>query len=191
MNWALQKHRGSRGCDNWQADTEMQVKAFVLVAFLFFSFEAGAQKQLVILKKGRVQARFIEGDYLEFYLKGSSLLLNGFIVELNEFSMITSQDTVPFRQIRKINIRNHRERSRPLKKIGGILLLAGASYIIIDQLNAAFGYNPSGFDESNKRMLVVAATGAALIFIEPTFLSIRPGLIFRTVDYKSRYYKLP
>jgi hypothetical protein len=152
------------------------------------TFTAQGQKQLVLLKRGKVVGNFPEGKYIYFILKDGTQS-EGKIIELLEFSIITTNDTVPFNKIKKIKIpKGERKGIAPL--FGGLLLAGGATYFAIDQINSALGYNPPGIDKQVAVSSAIMVTvGSALCFIRPHYRRINMGTYLRTVDYKSRFYK--
>ena len=150
------------------------------------AFEADAQKQLVFLSHGNVIARYTEGSYFSCQLKNRQRK-EGFIVKLDEFSMITSNDTIPFLSIGKVNRKGFNKRSLR-NGIGGLLFVGGIGFIVVDQINAALGYSPTGWDQSDRTALIIAGIGAVMVYLKPQFLRVSPGIIIRTIDYKSPYY---
>ena len=148
--------------------------------------ESSAQKQVIFLSKGNVVARYAEGGYFKCVLKNHQHK-EGVIVELNEFSMITSQDTIEFRSIAKMDIKEDRK-TNVRSGIGGLLFIGGLGYIAVDQINGAFGYSPQGWDKSDQTALIIAGLGAAMLFIKPRYKKLRPGTVIRSVDYRSPYY---
>ena len=157
---------------------------FTVCCVVAFAFHAEAQKQLVFLLRGAAVARYSEGDQFKCVLKNRQHK-EGFIVELQDFSMITSNDTIPFQSIAKIKAGSP---SKIKKRIGGLLLLTGLGYVAIDQLNTAFGYNPPGFDQSDWNGLIVGSAGVAILLIKTRYQRLKRGTIMRTVDNKSPYY---
>lgn len=164
--------------------------SLLLFSFLIFSGTALSQKQLVILKNGRVRASFKEGEYLRFVLKKDHRHAEGHIVELNDFSMITSNDTVKFKDILKINIKKHRGPARTANGIGGLLFLGGIVYLAVDQLNVAAGINAQN-DTPAEWIIPLAAigVGAAMIFIRPKYMHINGIQYLMAVDYTSPFYQ--
>lgn len=157
---------------------------------LFLVVNSFAQKQLVLLKKGKPVGRFTEGEYIHFIMKDGSRR-EGKIVELMEFSVITSNDTVQFNKISKIGIPKG-ERSGISPLFGGLLLGAGVTYLSIDLINSALGYNTSGVDQDVvKASAVMIGVGSVLFFIRPKYRRVNEGTFLRTVDYKSKFYKSP
>lgn len=128
----------------------------------------------------------MEGNYFKCVLKDHQHK-EGVIVELNEFSMITSQDTIEFRSIAKMDIKENRK-INVRRGIGGLLFIGGLGFIAVDQINGAFGYSPQGWDNSDQTALIIAGLGAAKLFIKPRYKKLRPGTVIRTVDYRSPYY---
>ena len=162
--------------------------ALSIFFFLLINFCAIAQKQLVFLQHGKIVARYTEGDNYKFKLKNGKKA-NGFIVELKDFSIITSNDdTIGFQSIGKIR---GMKRIGALTKIGRILFFAGVGYVVVDQLNGALGYGKKGFDNADRNGLIVGGIGAGMLFIRPRYQRIKPGTLIRTIDYKSPYYVQP
>jgi len=142
------------------------------------------------MKNGHVRASFQEGEYLRFVLKKGHRHAEGHIVELNDFSMITSNDTVNLRDIHKINIKKHRGPARTSNGIGGFLFLGGIVYLAVDQLNVATGVNAQ--NETPAEWLVPLAAigvGAAMIFIRPRYARLNGIQYLKTVDYTSPFYQ--
>ncbi len=157
---------------------------------LLLSLTVQAQKQLVLLKRGKPVGNFPEGTYIYFQLKDGSRS-EGHIVELLEFAIITSQDTVPFNTIDKIGIpKEQRKGIAPL--LGGLLLGGGVLYFSIDMINSALGYNPPGIDtQVATTSAIMIGVGSLLSFIRPKYRRVNMGTFLRTVDYKSKFYKNP
>lgn len=161
----------------------------LLICFFCFSNSAFSQKQLVLLKHGNVAARFTEGEYFRCVLKKNHRYTEGHIVELSDFSMITSSDTIKFLDILKIDIHKHRP-FRWNSGVGGLLFLGGLIYIAVDQLNTAIGVHPSGSTGDQLYIpLIISGVGAALIFIRPRYQHVNKGYFLHTIDYTSPFYQ--
>ena len=143
-----------------------------------------AQKQVVFILHGDVVARFSEGEVFKCRLKNGKKK-TGFIVELSEFSMITSTDTIPFRSIAKIK---GIPQPKWKQRIGGLMMIVGYGYVALDQLNVALGYNPPGFDNADWNGIKIGTVGALILLIKPQFQRLRPGTSIRTIDYHSPFY---
>lgn len=110
-------------------------------------------------------------------------------MELTEFSMITSADTVPFNKIKKIRIPKGKHKDAA-SKFGKLLIICGLGYVTIDQLNRALGYNNAGGEEQVvKTSAILVATGSVLLLVRPRYHRVNMGTVLRTVDYKSPFYK--
>jgi hypothetical protein len=159
----------------------------VLLCNTLTPFAACAQKQLVFLKYETVIARFTEGDYFRCVLKNKARK-EGHILELTDFSMITSQaDTINFISIEKIESKKFR--GKKLSGVGGLLFASGLGYIGLDQLNSLYGSTKGDFDGAYITALSISAVGAALLFIKPKYAKVKRGVVMRTVDYRSLYYQ--
>lgn len=168
----------------------------LLACLLLLSICSHAQKQLVLLKNGKPVGRYAEGEYIYFILKDGSHR-EGKLVELFEFYALCDYDTVPgldtlkFTKIHKMLIpKKERHGISPL--LGGLLFMGGATYLGIDLINSALGYNTEGVDQGVvKASVTMMAVGGALFFIRPKYRRVNNGTILRTVDYKSKFYKNP
>ncbi len=173
---------------------------FLLLVLLFLAFHSEAQKQLVLLKRGKPVGRYGEGESIFFVMKNGRQL-EGTIIELLEFSAVISRtdsvqlskilDTVPFNKVYKVKIpRGERKGFAPL--VGGLLMTAGALYLGIDLINSATGYNTEGIDKGVvQASAIMVGVGSLLVFIKPEYRRMNSGTIFRTVGRDSKFYKSP
>ncbi len=168
----------------------MNFLKILATTFLFFvSVGAFAQKQLVILKNGHVQALFKEGEYLRMVLKKKHRHAEGHVIELYDFYMITSNDTLQFKDILKINIKKHRGPVRWKNGIGGLFFLGGMLYLGVDQLNVAAGINGASTPAEVYIPLAISGVGAAMVFIRPKYKRLNGIQFLQTIDYKSPFYQ--
>ncbi len=171
----------------------MKSKRGIRLAMLFLFFSGSlftgsyGQKQLVFLKHGNVAARFYEGSYFKCVLNNGSHK-EGIIMKLDEFSMLTSQDTISFLSIGKMDIKSQ-HRLDVQSGIGGLFFLGGLIYLAVDGANKALGYTAGGFDQGDAYALAFAGAGAAVIFIKPRYLRLTDGTVIRTIDRDSQYYQ--
>jgi hypothetical protein len=164
------------------------LKSVFILFLLGSSFFCSAQKQLVFLENGNVTLRFTEGDRFIFKMKSGDKK-EGYILELSDFTLITSGlDTIPFLAIKKVALK-WQHKSAPLRKIGSLLMAGGLGYIAIDQANVLFGSSKSGFDQSNQLALGLAGAGFLCTFIKPRYKRVSHGVVMRTVDYTSPYFR--
>lgn len=145
-----------------------------------------SQKQLVFLKHGNVVARFSEGSYFKCILRDGKHK-EGVILKLDEFSMISTMETITFQSIGKMDIKSQHH-FNVQSGIGGLFFLGGIIYLVVDGANKALGYTTGGFDQGDAYALGFAAAGAAIIFIKPRYLRLTDAVILRTVDRDSPYY---
>ncbi len=159
----------------------------VFILLMSNVFITTAQKQLILLKRGTVIARFTEGENIKCMLKNKKII-EGVAIRFNDFSIQTFSDTILFESIEKINVKGRRNAST-LNKLGNVLLIAGVGYFTIDQVNTIFFVDgQSGIDKNVAiTSLSLVATGAALRFIRSPYQKVR-GLSLRTIDQTSRYY---
>ena len=145
------------------------------------------QKQLILLKRGDVIARFTEGEYIKCELKNKTIV-EGIAIRFNDFSILTLNDTIPFESIYKINVKGRRK-ANTLNKLGTVMMIAGVGYFVIDQINTLIVDGQNGIDEQVViTSVALTATGAALRFIRSPYQKLR-GLSLRTIDPTSRYYQ--
>jgi hypothetical protein len=157
-----------------------------IIILLLISDMSHAQKQLVFMRRGEIIARYTEGEEFKCVLKNKKRT-NGFIVELEDFRMVTSRDTINYLSIKKIDTRGHNPIS--LKKgIGGLLFVGGILYLSVDQINGALGYGKPGWDQSDWNAVIATGVGAAILFIRPKYQKLKPGTIIRAIDHRSPFY---
>jgi len=163
----------------------------IVLCLLICSVSAVAQKQLILLRNDHVVGRFTEGEYLRVVMKDGSKR-EGVIIELLEFSAVTSNDTVPYNKIDKVGIpKDQRRGIAPL--LGGLMMAVGVTFIGVDALNSATGHTAKGGIDPQiaKTSAVLIAAGSLLMFIKPKYQRVNNGTFLRTIDYKSRWYKSP
>ena len=171
----------------------MQILTVKLSLLLFFVVLSGislkAQKQLILLKRESVVVRFTEGEYLRCKLKNKEKR-EGKILELTETQIITSNDTLWISSIESLNVKGKRK-VNVTRGIGGLLFIGGLGYFAIDQINSLIVKGADDFDEKGAIVsLTIAATGAAILFIKSPYKKVY-GHTLKTIDYTSRFYKLP
>jgi hypothetical protein len=166
-------------------------KTLFVFAMLLLSTGALAQTQLLIIKKGHVQSHFNEGDYIRYVLKKKHRHAEGHIIELYDFYMITSNDTVQFKDIRKVNIRKHRgERAWAGRVIGGFLFAGGLIYFGVDQGNVALNINQQNDTPFQWfAPLAVSGVGAAMLAIRPKYLRLNGIRYLQMADYRSPFFQ--
>ncbi len=149
-----------------------------------------AQKQLILLKRQTVVARFSEGEYFSCQLKDKSKK-EGRLLRLEDAFLVTSNDTILFETIYRINVKGKRKVD-VTSGVGGLLFIGGIGYFAIDQVNSLlFIKSQQGLDKGvTITSLAMAGTGALILFTRSKYQKIR-GLSFRTIDPNSRFYQYP
>src|SRR5258708_12702842 len=160
-------------------------EVFLGIVCLCFSTHLFSQKQLIILKNGHVQARFTEGQYLRCVLKKNHRHTEGHIIELYDFHMITSSDTIQFKDILKVNIKKNRGPARWNSGVGGLLFVGGLIYLGVDQLNVAIGINAASTPAEFYVPLMISGAGAAMAFITPKHKLLNVTHNLQTKNYRS------
>ena len=163
------------------------MRAAIVIFLIGLTLPALGQEQLVLLKRDRVIGRFTEGDYIYCKMKNGSPR-QGIINELEEFSIITNNDTIAFNQIASINLRHRRG---ALPTIGRGFITAGVLYFAVDQVNTLIVDGQEGIDSGVvTASAALVGTGLVLIYSKSKYQRVGGGIVLRTIDYKSRFYKL-
>jgi hypothetical protein len=103
---------------------------FGLSVFTLFGSAFG-QRQVILMAGDEVVHRFKKGDSFRVKLVDNKTEYWGFLTEINEFSVITSRDTIGIRKIRKVLLPGKPK----IHRLGIKLITAGVGLFIIDQLN--------------------------------------------------------
>jgi hypothetical protein len=158
-----------------------RVSAVFMAALIFAGSASLAQTQLVLLNGEKVMARFAEGQAISYKLKKSKGFVVGYIARINEFSFVTSYDTVPFSKIESVSLTGGNalkyRRTSFLNLIGSALLTAGVVYFAADEINSELvhGY---GFDSDRAAW-------------EPAVILAGSGIILRLIRKRSQRLRYP
>jgi hypothetical protein len=101
---------------------------FILLSFSFSSF---AQRQLLLLKNGKVLHRFYPGDDIYIKIKGNADRTHSYLNNILEDAIVLQQDTIPFRSIERTFIYESERRNVN----GAQLVAAGVLLFGIDFVN--------------------------------------------------------
>ena len=145
-----------------------------------------AQKQMIVIRNGIAVARFTEGGKFKCVLKDHQKK-EGIIVELNEHSMITTNDTILFQSIAGFDRKNY-FRVNIMRDVGGLLFYGGLIYLAADMLYDVFQGEKIEFDQSDRTALVAASIGAVILFVKSPYRHLGRKMVIRTVDHTSPYY---
>jgi hypothetical protein len=157
----------------------------LLVLFLDFGVSV-AQRQLVLVSGDKVVYRFTKGDNFKSKLKSEKTEHWGFLVEISEFSIITSQDTIELKKIRKVLLPG-----RPLPhKIGVTLVKVGVGLFVIDQVNQTLiQHNDFNIDTGiAKTSIALAGAGLPLLLFKKNWKKLEGGMRLMSVGRDSRFY---
>lgn len=159
-----------------------------LIGFILIGMSATAQNQLVLMKRGKVIARFNEGETMKFKMKDNTVK-EDVAIQFTDFSIITLSDTLVHNTIEKIHV-GKRRKPTALNKAGTLLMVVGVGYFVIDGVNTLFFVEgQEGLDKGVvTTSLILTSVGAACKFIRNPYQKLR-GISVRRVDPSSRYYK--
>ena len=161
-----------------------------LILWCVILADSMAQKQLIILRKGVLVARFSERGTFKFMLKNHQKK-EGTILALNEHGVITDNyDTIQLQSIAKIGRANY-FRVNIMRDVGAVLFYGGLIYFTAVELNDIFGYDKTSYDERERTALIAAAVGGAILFVKSPFRRLGKRMVMRVVDYTSPYYLTP
>ncbi len=129
--------------------------------------------------------RYRAGDDLNYKRKNGEKL-SGFIVEVNDSTIITSNDTVATHQIEKVYF----PKDNFLNVVGGFLVAGGTLIFIIDQVNIVVvnGDKASLDDRVSRITLVSIAAGLPLMLIKKQAHRVGFKKRLRIVDRESPFY---
>jgi hypothetical protein len=148
---------------------------------------AVAQHQLVVLSGENVVARFRVGDNFRSQWVGEKTEHWGYLVEINKFSMITSQDTIALNKIGKVLLPGERR----THQLGKKLVQAGVGLFIIDQFNITV--IQQGSPDLNgavwKASAAITAAGVTMLFFKKNWKKISGRVRLVSVGRDSRYFQ--
>ncbi|MEP6733916.1 MAG: hypothetical protein ABJA70_00285 [Chryseolinea sp.] len=138
----------------------------VLFGLLFatLSPRVYAQKQLVLLKREKIFLRLHPGDDIVFRLKGSKIKTKSYINNLFDTAILVHRTIIPFYKIDRIYFK----KGSFMNVVGGLMVIGGAGYFAIDQLNETVVHGHSA--TLNKR---VTKTSVAMVILGLPLMIIR------------------
>jgi hypothetical protein len=167
------------------------VKANVFILFLVMLTSMGyaQRRQLVLLKGQRVIQRYLPGDDIRIKVKGNDQIINSYVNNLTDTSVLVHTTDIPFHKIERIYF----HRANFANKLGAYLTVAGTGLFLIDQINVVLvnGDEPSINDGVAKTSLGMIAVGLPMMLIKKKY--IKPSYKFRllSVDETSLFYLHP
>jgi hypothetical protein len=163
------------------------LRYLVFLTLLFFVINLSfGQKQLVVLKKENILLRLYPGDEFIFTLKGSKKIRRSYVNNLNDTSVLAHNDIIPYHRIDRIYVK----RSNLLNVIGGILVVGGIGYFVIDQVNVVLVHKEDANLNENvvTASAVMLAAGLPLILLKKKYVRIRGKYRVMTVEKGSGFY---
>ncbi|MBL7832990.1 MAG: hypothetical protein JNK18_03510 [Cyclobacteriaceae bacterium] len=171
----------------------MDNKNVILILVLFVaSLGASAQqRQVIVLKKERVLARYQVGDVLAFARTGEKNIQLQKILALNDTSIMMNLDTVAYYRISKLDIRGRRK-STFAERLGAYMMVAGVVLPLADLINTtAVQKEDASIDQGVGVTSVALFSGGALLFFSKSKY-FKPGRTRRImiVEKGSPFYKV-
>ena len=165
-------------------------KPLLLLTLLFFVVEfAAAQKQLVLLKKEKVILRLNPGDEFVFSLKDGKKIQKSYVNNLFDTAVMVHKTVIPFQNIDKIYF----TRSNFGNVIGGLLVVGGVAYFLIDQINVVIvdGDKASLNENVTTTSIAMVAVGLPMMLIKKKHQRIGGKFRLLTVKEGSPFYLKP
>jgi hypothetical protein len=148
-----------------------------------------AQKQLVLLKKEKVILRLNPGDEFVFSLKDSKNIQRSYLNNLFDTAVMVHKTVIPFQKIDKIYF----TKSNFGNVIGGLLVVGGIGYFLIDQINVVIvnGDKASLNDNVTTTSLAMVGVGLPMMLIKKKHQRIGGKYKLLTVKDGSPFYLRP
>lgn len=161
---------------------------YAAILFLTFFIQTilQAQNQLVLIKNDEVVIRFREGDDITYKRKGADHKINGFIVDINDSTIITSNDTVATHQIERLMF----TKGNFMNVVGTLLVAGGSLLFVIDQFNTLVvnGEKPSLDSNVSRITLTSLAVGLPMMLIKKKSHRVGFRQRLKIVDKNSTFY---
>lgn len=133
-----------------------------IVFGLLVVMPAVAQKQLVLLKGEKVLLRLYIGDEILYKVKGSDSRKRSYVSNVYDTAVLAHTEVVPFHSIERIYFEQRNFRN----VIGGLLVIGGAGYFLVDQLNVSvIQGDPSLNQDVTKASVAMVAVGLPMMLI--------------------------
>jgi len=144
------------------------------------------QKQLILLKGEKVLLRLSPGDDIILRIKGSDSRINSYVNNLFDTAVMAHQMIIPFRKIDRIYFK----RKNFANRIGGMLVVGGVGYFLIDQLNTVVvqGEKATWNENVGTASIIMTGVGLPMMLIKKKSQRIKPGYTLMTVEEGSPFY---
>jgi len=158
----------------------------VLICLCLLPMLSFSQKQLVLLKGEKVKLRLYGGDQFVYKLKGDNTKYQSYVNNLSDTSVTVHRDVVPFYKIDRVYFKQSSFRN----VIGGLLVVAGAGYFLIDQFNVIVvqGDDPNVDKNVGTASAVMVGVGLPLLLIKKKSQRLHKHYRLLTVQKGSPFY---
>jgi hypothetical protein len=148
--------------------------------------EAMAQKQLLLLKKEKVLLRLYPGDEFIFKLKGSKTIRKSYVNNLFDTAVVAHKDMIPYHRIDRVYF----NRRNLLNVVGGLLVIGGVGYFIIDQVNVVLVHGEEADIDGQvaTASAIMVAAGLPLILTKKKYARVGGKYRLLMVDKGSGFY---
>jgi hypothetical protein len=167
------------------------VKIFFGTFVIVFLVVAGTcavygQKQLVLLKNEKVLLRLYPGDEISLKIKGGDARITSYVNNLFDTAVMVHELVIPFHNIERVYFKH---RSFP-NRIGGLLVIGGVGYFLIDQFNTVVvqGEKATWNENVGTASIVMVGVGLPMMLIKKKSQRIKPGYRLMTVEEGSPFY---
>lgn len=167
------------------------VISIIILLLICGGHATAQQRQLVVLKKERVLARYQVGDLLTFSRTGEKKIQQQKILALNDTLIMMNLDTVAYYRIKKLDIRGRRT-STFAERLGAYMMIAGVVLPLADLINTtAIEKEDASIDRGVAVTGVALFSGGALLFFAKGKY-FKPGRKNRIliVEKDSPFYKV-
>jgi hypothetical protein len=168
----------------------MQTRFLLILSLVLLSMasrDAYAQKQLVLLKGQKVILRLYPGDDIELKMRGNEDRIYSYVNNLFDTAVMAHETLIPFSKIERIYF----VRTSFMNRVGGLLVIGGVGYFLIDQLNTIIvhGEDPTLDKGVTTTSCVMVGVGLPMMLIKKKSQRMKPGYHLLTVKPGSPFYK--
>jgi hypothetical protein len=159
----------------------------LLVLIVSAAKDVEAQKQLIVLKNQDVLLRLYPGDEIVFTLKGSKKKIRrSYVNNLYDTAVVAHKDVIPYHKIERIYFK----RGNLLNVVGGLLVLGGVGYLVIDQFNQVVVQGESAHVDESVAIssAVMIGVGLPMLLTKKKYARIGGKYRILTVDKGSGFY---
>jgi hypothetical protein len=140
------------------------MRIFFLVILCLTLSKGFSQKQLVLLKGQRVKLRLYPGDDIVFKLRGVEGKRSSYINNLFDTAVMAHRTNIPLHKIERLYF----SQGNFMNVVGGLLVVGGVGYFLIDQVNLVL-VNKESFEVEEK----VAIPAAIMVGVGLPMMLVR------------------